>query len=86
MIIRGRVLHFLEEPKTDDSEGSYEYIEEGALLTKEGRIWEIGNYQEIRKKYPNFDVMDHRNDLIFPGFIDLHNHFPQVQVIGSYGT
>ena len=86
MIIRGRVLHFLEEPKTDDPEGSYEYIEEGALLTKEGRILEIGNYQEIRTKYPNFDVMDHGNDLIFPGFIDLHNHFPQVQVIGSYGT
>ena len=41
MIIRGRVLHFLEQPNTDNPEGSYEYIEEGALVINEGRILEI---------------------------------------------
>ena len=30
-------------------------------------------------------VIDHRPHLILPGFIDAHIHFPQVQVIGSWG-
>ena len=86
MIIRGRVLHFLEQPDADNLDSSYEYIEEGALIVNEGRILGVGDYSGIRKKYPDAEVMDHGNNLIFPGFIDLHNHFPQVQVIGSYGT
>jgi guanine deaminase len=31
-------------------------------------------------------VIDHRPYLIIPGFIDAHAHFPQMQVIGSYGA
>ena len=30
--------------------------------------------------------IDHRPHLILPGFIDAHVHFPQMQVIASYGT
>ena len=74
MILRGRVLHFLEQPNPVNLEGSYEYIEEGAVVINEGRILEIGNYIEIRVKYPNLEVKDYSKNLIFPGFIDLHNH------------
>ena len=86
MILRGRVLHFLEQPNPVNLEGSYEYIEEGAVVINEGRILEIGDYTETRVKYPDLEVTDYAKNLIFPGFIDLHNHYPQVQVIASYGT
>ena len=86
MIIRGRVLHFLRKPNQVNLEGAYEYFEEGALVIDSGRILEIGEYAEMVSKYPDCEVENHKENLIFPGFIDLHNHFPQVQVIGSYGT
>ena len=86
MIIRGRVLHFLRKPNQVNLEGAYEYFEEGALVIDSDRILEIGEYAEMVSKYPDCEVEDHKENLIFPGFIDLHNHFPQVQVIGSYGT
>ena len=31
-------------------------------------------------------MIDHRPNLILPGFIDPHIHFPQMQVIGSYAA
>jgi guanine deaminase len=34
----------------------------------------------------DFRVEDHRGKLLMPGFIDTHVHFPQVDVIASYGT
>ena len=86
MIIRGRVLHFLKQPDLLQPESSYEYIEEGALAIEEGRILEVGKFLDIRRRYIDFKVVDYKENLIFPGFIDLHNHFPQVQVIASYGT
>ncbi|TGV63162.1 guanine deaminase, partial [Mesorhizobium sp. M00.F.Ca.ET.158.01.1.1] len=30
--------------------------------------------------------IDHRPHLLLPGFIDTHVHFPQMQVIASYGA
>ena len=86
MIIKGRVLHFLKQPDLLQPESSYEYIEEGALAIEQGRILEVGKFLDIRKRYIDFEVVDYKENLIFPGFIDLHNHFPQVQVIASYGT
>ncbi len=86
MILKGRVFHFLDEGRKDSPEEFYEYIEKGALVISGEKIVDIGEFDNLIKKYPNYEVVDHKNNLIFPGFIDLHNHFPQIQVIGSYGT
>ena len=85
-ILKGRILHFFDKGITDKPEDFFEYIEKGGLVISGEKIIDIGDFNYISIKYPNHKVIDHKNDLIFPGFIDLHNHFPQVQVIGSYGT
>jgi guanine deaminase len=86
-IIRGRLLAFLREPKGVDDESSYLYEEDGALLIRGGKVAARGNHAEVsRKAREGAAVIDHRPHLLLPGFIDGHAHYPQMQVIASYGA
>ena len=42
-----------------------------------------GDYAALIGQYPDLPVQDWRGHLIAPGFIDLHLHYPQLDVIGS---
>ncbi|MCP8896598.1 guanine deaminase [Shinella daejeonensis] len=87
LIIRGRVLTFLSEPQGIDDSGAYRYIEDGAVLVRDGRIVETGDHADIlRLAGADARVADHRPNLVLPGFIDAHLHFPQTQAIASYGA
>jgi guanine deaminase len=80
-------LSFKRAPLSIDDTASYLYIEDGGLLVSEGKIAAIGEYTEIRAQAPEgVTEKDHRPHLIVPGLIDMHLHFPQMQVIGSYAA
>lgn len=81
-VLRGRVLTFIDEPKGPDDAASYRYIEDGAVVIGDGKIIMIGEFNP--KAAAHHKVVDHRPNLIMPGFIDPHIHFPQLQIIGSY--
>ncbi|MCI4664257.1 MAG: guanine deaminase [Neomegalonema sp.] len=83
--IRGRLLSFHRAPQTIDDPAAYCYIEDGALLVQEGRIAAIGEAAEITPPL-GAEIVDHRPHLILPGLIDAHIHYPQAQVIASYGA
>ena len=84
-ILRGRVLTFISEPCGADDHESYRYIEDGAVVIDQGKIVSVGEYNDgLKLVAPKADVIDHRPNLIMPGFIDTHIHYPQMQVIGSY--
>lgn len=83
-LIRGRLLSFSDAPLGDDP-ATYAYLEDGALLIRDGVIAAVGSFAEIAGRAASVPVLDHRPHLILPGFIDAHIHFPQAQVIGSYG-
>jgi len=86
-LIRGRVLTFHAEPQGMDDHASYSYEEDGAVLVRDGIIAACGDYEDVAAKAgPEHLVIDHRPHLILPGFIDAHAHFPQMQVIASYGA
>jgi guanine deaminase len=86
-IIRGRQLAFLREPQDVDDQASYLYEEDGALLVRDGKIAARGNYAAVAKTAgEGATVVDHRPHLLLPGFIDGHMHYPQMQVIASYGA
>ena len=87
VLFRGRVLTFLAEPQGIDDTTSYRYIEDGAVYVRDGKIVDIGAYGDIRKLADaGIRIADHRPNLILPGFIDTHLHFPQTQAIASYGA
>jgi guanine deaminase len=87
LLIRGRVLTFVAEPQGIDDAASYRYTEDGAVFVRNGKVVEIGSYGEMRKLAgADANIVDHRPNLILPGFIDTHLHFPQTQAIASYGA
>jgi guanine deaminase len=85
-LLRGRTLTFRHRPFGKDDAASFEYREDGALLVESGIIVGHQDYAVLRNAHPDVPVVDHRPHLILPGFIDPHLHFPQMQVIGSFGT
>lgn len=85
-LLRGRILTFRSRPESADDHESYAYFEDGAVLIRDGLISAVGDYAAIAVQAGDAVVIDHRPYLILPGFIDTHNHMPQMQVIGSYGA
>lgn len=83
-ILRGRVLSFTAEPASAGDLSTLTYLEDGGVLIDDGKITAMGAFSDIDAV--GAEVIDHRPNLIMPGFIDTHNHFPQMQVIGSYGA
>lgn len=77
---RGAVLHCLDE-------NTPQYFADGALVTDadSGTILAVGDATEVLAQFPQADVSSHEQALICPGFIDTHIHYPQVDVIASYG-
>ena len=62
------------------------YLEDGLMLTDQGKIIWFGPWIQ-GKQYINseFHVEHYPDQLIVPGFIDCHIHFPQTEMIASYG-
>jgi guanine deaminase len=84
---RGSILHFLTEPNESNISESYEYFDDGILLVDLGKIVSVGRAEDQLSKITK-DTEVHiydKNALIVPGFIDTHIHFPQVDMIASYG-
>ena len=85
--IRGRLLTFLRAPRGAGDAQSYRYINDGIILVKDDRIDAVGPADELKARLPaGMPVDHHAGALILPGFIDPHIHFPQTQVIASYGA
>ncbi|MGO6813848.1 guanine deaminase [Rhizobium brockwellii] len=86
-LLRGRLLSFHRAPLSLADSQSYLYEEDGGLLVEDGLITAVGPYGDIKAKAAADTVeIDHRPHLIMPGFIDMHLHFPQMQVIASYAA
>lgn len=51
------------------------------VVSKKGFIEKVGK-MDPRKKYKNYRFFDYSDDLICPGFIDVHNHLPQYAFAG----
>lgn len=84
-LLRGRVLWFLDEPDGIDDTSVYTYSEDGAVLIRDGAIIASGDHADVvLRASEDAAIIDHRPNLLMPGFIDTHIHFPQMQVIGSW--
>ncbi|MYB35689.1 MAG: guanine deaminase [Gammaproteobacteria bacterium] len=83
---QGEILHCLEDPSLDNSD-AWEYFEKGLLLIEDGYIVNCGAEDHLSGQLPqDVPVIKHEHALILPGFIDTHIHYPQTEVIASYGT
>ncbi|WP_108501507.1 guanine deaminase [Paracoccus indicus] len=81
-LIRGRVLDFHADPA--ETQDNHRFWEDGAIVVQDGQIVAVGDHADLAR--PDLPETDHRPHLIMAGFIDPHLHFPQVQVIASWGA
>ncbi len=81
---RGQFLHCLADPALHGDE-AVEYLEDGILLLEDGHVRSLSPLSKTQIP-DGFELIDLSDKLIVPGFIDTHVHYPQVDVIASYGT
>ena len=86
-VVRGR---FLDIQKTvsqaQDIIDQVRYIEDGLLIAEQGQILWFGTWNDAQPHLPaNVEVQHYPEQLIIPGMIDTHIHFPQTEMVGAYG-
>ena len=83
---RAAILHSLGDPAQVGLEESYAYYEDGILVVNEGLIVDIGPAEQVLARLvADTPIVEFKNKLISAGFIDTHIHFPQTEMIASYG-
>lgn len=65
-----------------------QHTSDGLLVSEPGadgihRVTAIGDYASLKPRYPELSPTDLRGYWIAPGFVDMHIHYPQTDVIGS---
>ena len=79
---RASLLHFIDDPAY--GEHACRWHEDGLLVVADGRVMNAGDYAQLQSALPpHIAVHDYRGNIIMPGFIDTHIHFPQTDVIAS---
>ncbi|MDM1021832.1 guanine deaminase [Acinetobacter sp. VNK23] len=86
-VVRGR---FLDIQKTvsqaQDIIDQVRYIEDGVLIAEQGQIRWFGSWDDAQAHLPaNVEIQHYPEQLIIPGMIDTHIHFPQTEMVGAYG-
>ena len=83
---RAPILHCLSDPGEESLGSAYEYFEDGLLIIENGSIAELGHAATLLQGLAE-DVLltEFPGKLIVPGFVDCHVHFPQLDIIASYG-
>ena len=75
---RSSILHFT-------ANGEAEYFDDGILIVENDKVKQVGKAEELLPTLNGISVTEYQNKIIMPGFIDTHIHYPQVDVIASYG-
>ena len=88
--IRGRFLDIQNTvAQAREIHDQVRYIEDGLLISQAGKIQWFGTWEEGQKQLSqgiqDLDVQHYPDQLIAPGFIDTHIHFPQTEMVGAYG-
>ena len=83
---RASILHFLDDPDTVPLEDSYQYFEDGVLIVEDGYVLRVGDAEALLAELGDeVELISYANALIVPGFIDSHIHYPQTEIVASYG-
>jgi guanine deaminase len=83
---RSAILHFRADPGAHDDPNSFEFLDDGLLVTRNGLIETVGPAKELLHTLPeSSEVISHPDSILLPGFVDTHIHYPQTDVIGSGG-
>jgi len=86
-VIRGRFLDIQKiVSQASEIADQVRYIEDGILITEQGKIRWFGTWEDAQAQLPTqIEIQHYPEQLIIPGMIDTHIHFPQTEMVGAYG-
>ncbi len=84
-VFRGEILHFVADPEKVPLAQSFEYYSDGVLVVEDGLVKQVGAAEDLLADYADITVKHYTQGLIMPGFVDTHIHYPQTEMIASYG-
>lgn len=85
--LRGPAVTLVDNPFEHPARACLDYHEDALVVIEDGVIRVFGPHAELREMLPaGVEPTHYPGHLIVPGFIDAHVHYPQMQVIGAYGT
>jgi guanine deaminase len=82
-VVRAKIAHAPGNPFS--GEGALEAFADGALAFDGGRVIACGPAPEVLASHGDAVVIDARDSILLPGFVDCHVHYPQLGVIGAMG-
>ncbi len=65
------------------ADGQAELIDDALVVEDAGLIVGAGDHRATSARFPGVDVLDWRGQVLAPGFVDMHVHLPQLDVIAS---
>jgi guanine deaminase len=73
---RAAILRFVDHQAVYDSDGLL-------VVGDDGRIAAVGDYATLSQQFAHVPTKHFAGRILAPGFVDMHVHYPQVDVIGS---
>ena len=87
LALRGAIYSLNGDPFFEAPDDCVVYESDGLIWIRDGRIEAVGAYSAISEQLPaDIPVRHYPDSILLPGFIDAHIHYPQVEIIGAYGT
>jgi guanine deaminase len=85
--IRGPVLTYTGDAFAEGLERTMRYEPDAIVAMAGGKVTQFGPAHEMQPDLPSGAKVRHygKDSLILAGFVDCHVHYPQTQIIGSYG-
>ncbi|WP_417450105.1 guanine deaminase [Kordiimonas sp.] len=82
----GAIFHMIDDPAVVGADECHEHLADGLLLVEDGHVKAVGDRRVLQDNLPaDTPIVSFGSNLITPGFIDTHIHFPQLDMIASHG-
>src|SRR5262245_6740993 len=84
-VLRGQTLAFRGDPLKVGPDAAVDFHSDGAVAIAGGKIVAVGQALDVMARHPDALLETYPNHLIMAGFVDSHVHYPQIDIIASWG-
>ena len=79
------MLTHRDDPFQQPVEDCVVYESDAVVFMEDGKVAGFGPAETMLQTLPDgMRVVEYKDDLIVPSFIDCHVHYPQTEIIGAY--
>ncbi len=81
---RAAILTMTGEPSAQQT--ACVWHDDGLMVVENGVILAVGAYDDLAMRFKGLAVTAYPGHILCPGFVDLHIHLPQTQIVGANNT